>query len=79
MENIHAFLIAAFEALEPKGRLVCISFHSLEDEKVKHFFKEKADLGLATVITKKAVMAGEEELKRNPSARSAKLRVLEKI
>jgi 16S rRNA (cytosine1402-N4)-methyltransferase len=79
MDNIHAFLIAAFEALAPKGRLVCISFHSLEDEKIKHFFKEKADLGLATVITKKVVTASKDELKNNPSARSAKLRVLEKL
>lgn len=78
MENIHSFLIAAFDALAPKGRLVCISFHSLEDEKVKHFFKEKAQLGVATLITKKAVTASEDELKKNPSARSAKLRVLEK-
>lgn len=79
MENIQSFLIAAFDALAPKGRLVCISFHSLEDEKVKHFFKEKADLGQAVLITKKAVGASEDELKNNPSARSAKLRVLEKI
>lgn len=78
MENIHSFLIAAFDALAPKGRLACISFHSLEDEKVKHFFKEKADLGLAQIITKKAVIASQEELKQNASARSAKLRVLEK-
>jgi 16S rRNA (cytosine1402-N4)-methyltransferase len=79
MDNIHSFLIAAFEALEPQGRLVCISFHSLEDEQVKHFFKEKVQLGVATLITKKAVSAGDDELQHNPSSRSAKLRVLEKI
>lgn len=75
LDNIQAFLPAAVHALEKNGRLACISFHSLEDRLVKQFFKEQAALNTLEIITKKAVVAGKEELMQNPSARSAKLRV----
>ena len=68
-----------FAALKPKGRIAVISFHSLEDRIVKRFFKSKVEEGKAILINKKPIIAKEEELKNNPRARSAKLRILEKI
>jgi 16S rRNA (cytosine1402-N4)-methyltransferase len=62
--------------LIPGGRLVIISFHSLEDRLVKHSLKDSPDL---RVITKKPVIATETEVSQNPRARSAKLRVAERI
>lgn len=78
LENITSFLPAAFAALKPGGRLVCISFHSLEDRIVKNFFKEMIDTQKGTLIEKKVVTATALELKENNAARSAKLRVIEK-
>ena len=71
-------LEAGYEALKPGGRMSVISFHSLEDRIVKKFFKEKEKEGEAKLINKKPILAGEEELRINPRARSAKLRILEK-
>lgn len=79
LENIEAFLPAALSYLNPKGRVVCISFHSLEDRIVKQFFKQKADDGVGKVLTKKVVIATEEELRENRASRSAKLRAFEKL
>ena len=56
-----------------------ISFHSLEDRIVKRFFKEKEKMGEAKLINKKVILASLEEIKNNPRARSAKLRILNKI
>lgn len=68
----------SFELLDAGGRLVVISFHSLEDRMVKRFFRDKEDRGLARRITKKPITPSEEETDTNPRARSAKLRALEK-
>lgn len=68
--------------LNKGGRVAIISFHSLEDRLVKDFFKEASSLGLESelkVLTKKPIVAAEDELVNNPRARSAKLRVAEKI
>jgi 16S rRNA (cytosine1402-N4)-methyltransferase len=65
--------------LNKEGRLAVISFHSLEDRIVKKFFKEKVVKGEGKLINKKPITAGEAELKENPRARSAKLRIIEKI
>lgn len=76
LDNIHALLKASIELLEPGGRLVCISFHSLEDRIVKQFIREhKEEL---TNLTQHVVIAGEAELAVNLSARSAKLRAAER-
>ena len=72
LNNINSFLTQALTLLEPGGRLVCISFHSLEDRIVKQFFK-KHDQEL-TILTKKVVIPTEQEIAHNPSSRSAKLR-----
>ena len=67
----------AFDALTTGGRLAVISFHSLEDRRVKQFFVGKKQSGQGKILTKKPVQAGPEELADNPRARSAKLRVIE--
>ncbi len=76
LESLREGLVAATEALNPGGRLVVISFHSLEDRIVKWFFRETQSL---RVLTKKPLMAGEEECAANARSRSAKLRAAEKI
>ncbi len=68
----------AVDILAPGGRLAVIAFHSLEDRIVKQFFRDWPDAKLK-ILTKKPLIAGEEEIKNNPRARSAKLRVIEKV
>jgi len=77
LDHINSFFAAALNFLAPKGRLVCISFHSLEDRLVKNFFKTTT--GKLEILTSKPVTATEAELAANPSSRSAKLRAAEKI
>lgn len=64
--------------LRPGGRLAVIAFHSGEDGRVKRFFREEARSGRLRLLTKKPVKAGDEEVRRNPRARSACLRVVER-
>ena len=68
-----------FNALRAGGRMAVISFHSLEDRITKRFFKDKEKQGTARLLNKKPIVAGKEELKNNPRARSAKLRIIQKI
>jgi 16S rRNA (cytosine1402-N4)-methyltransferase len=70
---------AAQRVLKKGGRLVVISFHSLEDRIVKEALREGAHEGAWRVLTKKPVTAGEEEVARNARSRSAKLRAAEKV
>ncbi len=76
LENLKTVLPDCIELLAPHGRLVVISFHSLEDKIVKQYFKYNKKIKL---ITKKAIQADEAEVVANPPSRSAKLRVVEKI
>jgi 16S rRNA (cytosine1402-N4)-methyltransferase len=69
----------AAKVLRPGGRLVVISFHSLEDRIVKDALRDGARGGLYTVLTKKPVTADDEEIQRNPRSRSAKLRAAERV
>ena len=68
-----------FELLKKGGRMSVITFHSLEDRVVKRFYKTKEGEGVARLINKKVIIAGDEEIKNNRRSRSAKLRILEKI
>ena len=79
LDDLKGLLEAAPRILKPGGRIVVISFHSLEDRIVKDAFREGAKQGHYRLLTKKPVTASEEEIDRNPRARSAKLRAAEKI
>jgi 16S rRNA (cytosine1402-N4)-methyltransferase len=79
MGEIRSLLKSAESLMKPGGRLVLISFHSLEDRQVKDAFKDAARAGVLEVLTKKPVVAKEQESLRNPRSRSAKLRAAEKI
>jgi 16S rRNA (cytosine1402-N4)-methyltransferase len=79
LEDLQALLQAAPRILKPGGRVVVISFHSLEDRIVKDAFREGSKEGYFSVLTKKPVTATELESDRNPRARSAKLRAAEKV
>jgi 16S rRNA (cytosine1402-N4)-methyltransferase len=76
--EIESLLKSAPSLLKPGGRLVLISFHSLEDRLVKDAFRDGGRDGIYQVLTKKPVVAGEQEQMRNPRARSAKLRAVER-
>lgn len=78
-ENLKSALPQAVGLLRPGGRLAVISFHSGEDRIVKHFLKEEEKSGKAKILTKKPVIPSETEVQENPRARSAKMRVAEKI
>lgn len=69
----------AFNLMTAGGRMVIISFHSIEDRIVKHTFKQLQQDGRGNILTKKPISASEQELADNPRARSAKLRIIEKI
>jgi 16S rRNA (cytosine1402-N4)-methyltransferase len=77
--EIQSLLKSAGSLLKPGGRLVLISFHSLEDRLVKDDFREAGRNKVYEVLTKKPVVAGEQEEMRNPRSRSAKLRAAAKI
>jgi 16S rRNA (cytosine1402-N4)-methyltransferase len=79
LDNISTFLKTVPALLKPTARIICISFHSLEDVLVKDFFKDESDKGILTIINKKVITGSEQEIAINPSARSAKMRVAEKI
>lgn len=78
LEVLKEVLPQALEVLSPGGRLAVITFHSLEDRIVKQYF-QKVNNKIGKIANKKPIMAGEEEVKNNPRARSAKLRIIEKI
>jgi 16S rRNA (cytosine1402-N4)-methyltransferase len=78
LEEVEALLEQAPAILRKGGRLVTISFHSLEDRRVKDHMRELAQQGIYEVLTKKPITAGEQELERNPRARSAKLRAAQR-
>jgi 16S rRNA (cytosine1402-N4)-methyltransferase len=92
LEELEAALAAAERVLRPGGRLVVVSFHSLEDRIVKNFLSERAKTGGGSrhlpevaqvppsfqLLTRRPVVAGEQEVAHNPRARSAKLRAAER-
>jgi 16S rRNA (cytosine1402-N4)-methyltransferase len=78
LERLASFIPQAITLLEPQGRLVIIAYHSLEDRIVKHAFIQAEKAGLLRRVQKKPLVPQEEEVRSNPSARSAKLRVAAK-
>lgn len=79
LESLREALPRAVARLKKRGRIGVISFHSLEDRIVKHTFKDFSSRGLLKIITKKPLFPSETEKKINPSSRSAKLRIAEKV
>lgn len=79
LDNISAFLAEAVRVLNKDGRLVCISFHSLEDRLVKQFFKDRELLGDVALLTKRVITSTPEEIRENPSSRSARLRAVQYV
>ena len=79
LENLKETLPQAVDILKTGGKIVVISFHSLEDRIVKNFFRENSKNGKLRILTKKPVVPTIEEVRVNPRARSAKLRVAVKI
>lgn len=77
LDNLEEALPKAYDLLTSKGRLVIISFHSGEDAVVKRFFL--GNKSSAKILTKKPIVPKESEIIANPSARSAKMRILEKL
>lgn len=83
LDNLRAFLDVAPDLLRPMGRLCIISYHSLEDRMVKNLFRHwsrggKGEEKPFALLTPKAIVPAAEEVSRNPRARSAKLRAVEK-
>jgi 16S rRNA (cytosine1402-N4)-methyltransferase len=85
LESLELVLPQAVSLLAPGGRLAVISFHSLEDRIVKQFFRTESGYGQQDdrptslqIVTRKPIVAGDEEIKANPRARSAKLRIAER-
>ena len=78
LENLRVSLNYSFDLLQKKGRVCVISYHSLEDRIVKQKFNEAKEEKL-NVLTKKVIRPSKKEVRMNPRARSAKLRVAERI
>jgi len=76
---LEQFLTKFIDFLRPGGRIVIISYHSLEDRLVKHSFKKLASGGTLDILTKRPITATEKERKKNRRARSAKLRAAVKV
>ena len=79
MEELSQGLQACLEHLAPGGRMLVISYHSLEDRLVKNFYRENERAGRLMLLPKKPVRPGPEEVRQNPRSRSARLRAAEKI
>ena len=79
LEILQDFLLKFIDCLSPNGKIVIISYHSLEDRLVKHKYKYLSDKGLLNILTKKPIIPSEIETLNNKRSRSAKLRAAEKV
>lgn len=79
LENLEQALRSSVGLIRPQGKIIVISFHSLEDRIVKNFLREKQKERVVTILTKKPITASLEEKRANPRARSAKLRAAERV
>jgi 16S rRNA (cytosine1402-N4)-methyltransferase len=78
-EELGQFLSRTPATLSTGGRWIVLSYHSIEDRLVKHAFQDLARQGSFRVLTKKVIVPGPDEIRNNPRARSAKMRVVEKL
>jgi len=78
-EELEQFLSRTPATLSSGGRWIVLSYHSLEDRPVKRAFQRLTREGSFRVLTKKVIVPSEEEIRNNPRARSAKMRVVEKL
>jgi 16S rRNA (cytosine1402-N4)-methyltransferase len=78
-EELEQFLSRAPATISPGGRWVMLSYHSLEDRQVKHAFQRLAREGQFEILTKKIIEPTLDEIRDNPRARSAKMRVAQKL
>ncbi len=79
LNNLKKALPQAQGILEPEGRLVTISFHSLEDKICKNFLRKNSGKGLIEILTKKPIRPNQSEISKNPGSRSARLRAAKKL
>ncbi len=79
MGRLDRLLAVLPEVLSPGGRAGVISFHSLEDRRVKLAFREMKQAGIVKLLTKKPITASQQEIEKNPRSRSAKFRVVERV
>jgi 16S rRNA (cytosine1402-N4)-methyltransferase len=79
LDNLGKILETGWKILKRGGRICIISFHSLEDRMVKETFRRLEKQGEMLILTKKPVTPSEEEQRRNPRSRSAKLRCAERV
>ena len=79
LEILQDFLLKFIDCLSPNGKIVIISYHSLEDRLVKHKYRYLSDNGLLKILTKKPIIPSENEILTNKRSRSAKLRAAEKV
>lgn len=79
LESLDTLLEAAPDLLKPGGWIAIISFHSLEDGRVKYDFRRRKSEGLYEIITKKPMTADRDEIQGNPRSRSAKLRIARRL
>jgi len=78
LENLKKGLKGAAEIIAPAGKIVVISFHSLEDRIVKNYFKDLVREKNFKILTKKPIVPSKEEIENNHRARSAKMRAIQK-
>ena len=79
LDNLEKLLESAPPILKKGGRIAVISFHSLEDGIVKADFRKNKENGIYRIVTKKPITATKKEVADNPRARSAKLRIAERL
>ncbi len=79
LDHLKDFLASYPDMLNPQGRVVVISYHSLEDRLVKHTFRDQAKRGVVSLVVKRPLIPSEQEQQENPRSRSAKLRVAERL
>ena len=79
LEILQDFLLKFVDYLSPNGKIVIISYHSLEDRLVKHQFKHLSNNGLLKILTKKPIRSSKKEINNNRRSKNAKLRAAEKV